>query len=227
MKEQIYTIPINESFERRSGCPVCRLESKLETDALEYITGAAMMEPDVRIKTNRMGFCHRHYTAMAGMNSRLSLALMLESHLSFIGCEGLARINSKKTVKTAAAVLEEVAASCFVCARTEEYLAHYYDNIAYMWKTEAHFRSLFDEQESICFRHTAGQMGRAVKVLSASDAALFGGAVNTLLRKTFAPISGSISSFTKSFDYRFAGELSEDDKASVENAICMLTGEES
>lgn len=26
-----------------------------------YITGAAMMEPDVRLETNRLGFCKEHF----------------------------------------------------------------------------------------------------------------------------------------------------------------------
>ena len=81
MKETIYTIPINEAFDRRDGCPMCELSRNLEQSSLEYIMGAAMMEPDVRLKTNEQGFCHRHLQFMLGENNKLSLALMLESHL--------------------------------------------------------------------------------------------------------------------------------------------------
>ena len=56
MKETIYTIPINEAFEAKCGCPLCTLRRKLERDSVEYIMGAAMMEPDVRIETNKRGF---------------------------------------------------------------------------------------------------------------------------------------------------------------------------
>lgn len=81
MAEQIYTIPINEAFEQRDGCPLCRMREKLERESLEYVMGAAMMDPDVRIRTNRLGFCRSHYDKMLAMKNRLSLALMLESHL--------------------------------------------------------------------------------------------------------------------------------------------------
>jgi len=226
MRETIYTIPINESFGLRSGCPVCRLENKLETDSLEYIMGAAMMEPDVRIETNKKGFCHKHYTAMAGMNNRLSLALMLESHLAHIERDCLAQLDSKKTVKASAFTMEDIAASCFICSRITEFLTHYYDNIAHMWRVEPDFRALFGEQERICFRHAAGLMDRAVKTLSSNNASLFGAAVAMLLHKSFVPVSGSVSRFTKSFDYRFTGELNDEDKQGVINAICMLTGED-
>lgn len=81
MAEQIYTIPINEAFEQSGGCPLCRMKKKLERESLDYVMGAAMMDPDVRIRTNRLGFCRRHYDDMLSMKNRLSLALMLESHL--------------------------------------------------------------------------------------------------------------------------------------------------
>ena len=59
--EQIYTIPINEAFDQaladeKPDCPFCKLWSMLEKNALEAVMGAAMMEPDVRIETNRRAF---------------------------------------------------------------------------------------------------------------------------------------------------------------------------
>ena len=63
--EQIYTIPVNEAFEASAadpslGCPLCALYRKLEENELDLILGASMMEPDVRILTNEMGFCPTH-----------------------------------------------------------------------------------------------------------------------------------------------------------------------
>ena len=81
MKEAIYTIPISEVFEPKDGCPLCRLRDILEQRCLEYIMGAAMMEPDIRVETNRLGFCKDHYFMMLGRKNRLSIALMLQSHL--------------------------------------------------------------------------------------------------------------------------------------------------
>ena len=61
MREDICSIPINDVFGPMDGCPVCRMRDMLETRITEYITGAAMMEPDVRVETNRLGFCNRHF----------------------------------------------------------------------------------------------------------------------------------------------------------------------
>lgn len=84
MKETIYTIPISEAFETSQGCPVCDLRSRQESRWLDYVTGGAMMEPDVREETNRLGFCRRHFGLMLELpNTRLPVALMISTRL---GC---------------------------------------------------------------------------------------------------------------------------------------------
>ena len=87
--ERIYTIPVNEAFEASAadpslGCPFCALYSKLQSDELDLILGASMMEPDVRIKTNEAGFCPDHFDMLFVRGKRLPLALMLESHLDVV-----------------------------------------------------------------------------------------------------------------------------------------------
>ena len=66
MREDICSIPVNEVFEPKDGCPFCRMRDMLEDRMTTYITGAAMMEPDVRIETNRQGFCFEHFNQPAG-----------------------------------------------------------------------------------------------------------------------------------------------------------------
>ena len=82
MEEKIYTIPVNDAFDKKEGCPFCELYKMLENNELDIILGASMMEPDIRIKTNEQGFCKKHFEKMFNMKNRLGLALMLESHLA-------------------------------------------------------------------------------------------------------------------------------------------------
>ena len=85
--EQIYTIPVNEAFEacaasETASCPFCALYNKYERDEIDLILGASMMEPDIRKKTNELGFCRTHFDLMLAYSKRLPLALILESHLT-------------------------------------------------------------------------------------------------------------------------------------------------
>ena len=89
--EQIYTIPVNEAFEKvrdeQHMCPFCLLYNRLEANELDLILGASAMEPDVRIRTNELGFCDTHFGLMFKRSKRLPLALMMESLLN----EGVAK----------------------------------------------------------------------------------------------------------------------------------------
>ena len=84
MRESILTIPISEILEPREGCPICRMRDMLEQRTVEYIMGAAMMEPDVRIETNRAGFCSAHFAQM--LNARTGFPLPLCSRPIWTRC---------------------------------------------------------------------------------------------------------------------------------------------
>ncbi|HHX72131.1 MAG TPA: hypothetical protein GX701_04280 [Clostridiales bacterium] len=227
MKEKNYTIPINESFELKSGCPLCRLYEKTKEKTLDYITGAAMMEPDVRQETNRQGFCHQHFSDMLKLKNRLSLALMLESHMDvlekvcFEDTKGfLGRANDP--IKTADA-LAKADQSCFVCRRIDEYMGHYYSNIVYLWKSEPVFKRRFAEQEAFCIPHLHKLLEQAKKSLSKRDLPDFVKDAVAVTRKRHTELRADLAKFTKSFDYRFAEEgKAENVKNSVENVIAYL-----
>ena len=60
MKEQLYTIPVNDAFDKDCECPICAMRKVLETNAVEYTMGPSYMEDDVRMNTDKMGFCREH-----------------------------------------------------------------------------------------------------------------------------------------------------------------------
>ena len=68
MKEQIYTIPVNEAYDADCECPMCLLESNLEKETLDYTLGAAMMEPDFRENSNKKGYCKKTGKLMVDVN---------------------------------------------------------------------------------------------------------------------------------------------------------------
>ena len=94
--EQIYTIPVNEAFsamleeggDYKCRCPFCEMHSRLEDKEIDRILGPAMMEPDVRIRTNQTGFCPTHFDLMLKGKNRLGLSLILESHVDELKGKG-------------------------------------------------------------------------------------------------------------------------------------------
>ena len=165
MREDITSIPVSEVFEPRDGCPLCRMRDLLEERVLEYITGAAMMEPDVRIETNRQGFCFPHYQMMLKKRNRLGVALMLESRLEEIekqvydAAASPFGFQAKKQVEAADKPLH----TCFVCGQVDWAMERMLETVFRLWEREEAFRRLFSEQPCLCLPHFSQLSNAAVR----------------------------------------------------------------
>ncbi len=226
MREDITSIPISEVFEPKDGCPICRLRDTLERRVVDYITGAAMMEPDVRIETNRLGFCHPHYEMLLGQRNRLSVALMLESHLAELEKKVFAGLplvgkSSGKQAKSAA----KAADSCFVCEQVEWAMQRMLPGICRLYEREREFRRLFEEQPMLCLPHFSRLAETAGTVMDKKYAPEFTKTAAALCRGYLQELHGDVAHFTKMFDYRNAGADADwgNSRDSIERAVAFLT----
>ena len=66
MKEQLYTIPLNEAVDANDECPFCFVERAIEQDLLDFClgSGSSYMEADIREMTDKAGFCRMHFKKM-------------------------------------------------------------------------------------------------------------------------------------------------------------------
>lgn len=202
MRDTIYTIPLNDVFAPKCGCPVCRLHDMLEERCTEYIMGAAMMEPDIRIETNRYGFCPQHLDALAARKNRLSLALMLETHLDEL-------LNKQMPPKRKKGE-ESPADTCFVCKEIDGALEKMLGNVVKTCTTDPAFRTLFFEQEHYCFRHYDALVAKAGEELPKKQAAAFIEEYSAWMREKVRALRADVHEFTTLFDYRSAGKAEEE-----------------
>ncbi len=234
MAEQLYTIPINEAFDQYDGCPLCRLRAKLEQQSLTYIMGAAMMEPDIRIVTNKLGFCRDHFHKMLGMGNRLSLALMLESHLQYVA-EQIPEPDGKRPGRLGklkkydgASPAEEMLAQakrCYVCARVEEFQRKYVSNVVYIYKKDPAFPEKLRKQPYLCLEHAGLLLEAAQQELSEANYLSFSQDVLTLVRGHLDTLRANVTTFCRSFDHENAGKpLSQEARYAVESSIAFLSG---
>lgn len=223
MKESIYTIPISEVFEPKCGCPLCALAATLEDRWVQYITGAAMMEPDVRLKTNEEGFCARHLTAMLGQRNRLSVALLLQTRLDHL----LAHLGPKPAAGRGFGKKKpETAETCFVCGRVGNELRRLAGNLVTVWAREESFRALYAEQEYLCVPHYRALAAEG-ETLRGENRRLFQETTLMLVKKGLTPAKADIDAFCKLFDYRSGaeGKPSEQVSSAVEKACAILCGD--
>lgn len=226
MRESLLTIPINEVFEPKCGCPLCAMRNSVEEHICEYIMGAAMMEPDVREETNALGFCLTHYDMLLKQNNRLSLALMLNTHLAQLREEVLDKKDGMFG-KSKAKKLSEEKETCFVCSKVDWGVNHMLETVFTMFKNEESFRKLYSEQEYLCMPHYRKLMAAAPNKLKKDDLKAFQDATDALAANYAKTLNEDVKAFCDSFDYRNAGKLHNEDMAhvrsSIERAIEFLT----
>lgn len=229
MEEKIYTIPVTEAFEKKEGCPFCRLRKTLEDTERDLIMGASMMEPDIRMKTNKLGFCRRHYKKMFDMNNRLSLALMLESHLKEKSDDVRVFKDSLFGKDCSAKGLENMKAlsgSCYICERVEEKYSKMISTAVILWQKQTEFRNLFLEQPYFCLPHASLYLDSAKIRLDKKTFQTFAKSLEEVQGKYISSLTEDVSWFCKKFDYRYENEPWGNAKDSVERAIKFLQGEE-
>lgn len=242
--EQIYTIPVNEAFDFCLGeateksaekkatsclCPLCRLHAQLNENELTRILGAAMMEPDVRIETNKEGFCPSHYHAMFAEKNRLGLALILESHLDTLRQDLTPSALGNLLKSPGAAALtraDELEKNCYLCRRIEEHFGRMINTVIYLYRTDDTFRRKFARQTFFCLPHYRRLAETAKRELPKKIYADFYHDTESILLAALDALREDISWFCKKFDYRYENEPWYNAKDAVPRAIAFLSGEE-
>lgn len=202
MKEKIYTIPVNEAFSSDSECAFCYLEELLERDSVEYTLGAAMMEPDFRIESNKKGFCKNHYSMLFSKQNKLSLALILESHLLELTNEFETLLkNPKKNDKCSKWFLKN-RCSCVICDRINSTMKRYVEVFFYMWSHDDEFKNKVINSKGFCLNHLETIYNNSFKYLNKKDAVEFLKIIYGKEKGELENIRNDIHKFTLKFDYR-------------------------
>jgi hypothetical protein len=202
----------------------------LEGRIVEYITGAAMMEPDIRIRTNKEGFCLTHYRAMLARRNRLGVALMLQSHLDEVEKQlfgGLPLVG--RSAKKAARGAEKQEQSCFICREVDEAMVRLLDNLCAQWEEQADFRRLWEDQPLLCLPHLAQVCAAAERCLPRDGRAAFEKTSRDLAKKALEGLQQDVEHFCRMFDYRNSGGEGADwgnARDAIERSVAFLTGRE-
>ena len=225
MRQDICTIPISEVFEVNDGCPICRMRETVEKRIVDYIMGAAMMEPDVRIETNKLGFCERHFDMMLGTRGRLQLALILESHVNEIGKnifeKKLFNPSSKKGAQA-----KKLSDSCFVCSKVEWGFQNMIKTLFLSYENDKEFRQMFDNQDVICLKHYELLVNSPEKKNLRKYLSEFEKNATRITGNYVKFLSGDLTKYCSMYDYRANKENPDwgTSRDVVERTIAFLNG---
>lgn len=224
MKENICTIPINDIFRDKDGCPFCRMYGMLEERYVDFITGSAMMNPDVRIVTNEKGFCNHHFNMMYDLGRKLPNALLLQTHLSKIIDDCLPKKCGSKPDKKQLQKAEQLLSSCYVCDKIEADMIHLLATVFDSWQKDSKFAELYKSQEYVCLRHYVFVMKAATGKggLSSKFLLSFYEATSALCKNQAQLLEDDITHFCNMFDYRNKDGDFKNSKTAIIRSIDFL-----
>ena len=228
MKEQLYTIPVNDAFDADTECPVCAIYEKLESDAIDFVMGPSYMEDDVRMETNAKGFCAKHLQQMYKNQNRLGLGLMMLTYIERKQKEikalsekkrGAGSLFKKSEGDALAAYLAKQQCTCYVCDRMARNYDRYLVTILYLYKNDADFRDKFARSKGFCMKHYGELHEMAPAHLGKGILEEFDTCMNRIFQENLARVRDDLEWFTDKFDYRNADAPWKNSKDALIRAI--------
>lgn len=235
MKEQLYTIPVNEAFDTDCECPLCTMYQSLETDTIEFTMGPSYMEDDVRMETNQIGFCNHHVKKLYDYQNRLGLALILQTHMDDVlkNVSHLCKENAnssgglfrkKEVTSPLLTYIKNVQSSCYMCNRIERIFQRYIVTIFYLYKNEPSFREKMNQSKGFCINHYALLYEQAQLQLSGNLKETFLTSLNELFLSNMKRVREDLEWFTNKFDYRYQNEPWKNAKDALPRSINKING---
>ncbi len=236
MKERIYSIPLSEALEQDCDCIMCAVSKTMEDNNIDYFLGPSMMEPECRMVTNNRGFCPRHLSALYERGNRLSLALMLDTHLEEVRgrlkkrmklfkVSGFGSGGAKKSVEKYIEDLDKMVSSCAVCDKLDSEIEAAAENLVYLWDKEKEFRDKFARSKGLCLPHMKMVIKASAEELSGKNLDEFIRDLSNLQSSRLDELNEDVHWFTQKYDYRNQDAPWGNAKDALPRAVKRLGGE--
>jgi hypothetical protein len=241
MKEQLYTIPLNDAVNAGDECPFCFIERSIEQDTMDFVLGHASsyMEADIRDMTDKEGFCRAHFKRMFDYGNTLGNAWILKTHYQRILREMHSQFSSFAPGKTSlrdmfrksslsgntiASWVAEKEKSCYICNRFEEVYARYLDTFFYMWKHDEAFKEKVLSGKGFCLPHFRDMCVAADKELSEKEKDDFYQVLLPLMERNMERISEDVAWLVEKFDYQNANADWRNSRDAIQRGMQKLKG---
>lgn len=241
MKEQLYTIPLNDAVNAGDECPFCYIERSVEQDLLDFVlgSGSSYMEADIREMTDQTGFCRGHFQKMYDYGNTLGNAWILKTHYqkmiqemqkqfaSFSPGKSSLKDKFRKTAANGNPIgmwVREKEDSCYVCKQYQDTFARYLDTFFYMFKKDEEFRAKIKGSKGFCLPHFRDLCEEADKQLNDKEKEVFYQMLLPLMKENMERLAGDVSWMVEKFDYRNKDADWKDSRDSIQRGMQKLKG---
>lgn len=238
MKEALYTIPVNDAFDNATEsplceCPICSMYNSIQSDAINFTLGPSYMEDDIRMVTDKSGFCKDHLLLLYKHQNRLGLGLMLHTHMQHTvkNAEKLAKSPVKapsffkKDSQSNKLIdfIENINNSCYICNRVNTTFDRYIATIFHLYKTDSSFAEKIKKSNGFCNEHFVCLYKNASTYLSGRDYEEFISLITSSYIDNMKRVTDDVEWFTDKFDYRNTDAPWKNSKDALQRAVLKTT----
>ncbi len=241
MKEQLYTIPLNDAINAQDECPFCFIERNVEQDLLDFVlgSGSSYMEADIRDITDKEGFCCMHFQKMFDYGNTLGNAWILKTHYQqmikemqkefagFKPSKPSFKDKFRKTTESGNAIgmwVREKEQSCYICKQYADTYARYMDTFFYLFKQDDVFREKVKNSKGFCLHHFGQLCEAADTKLSEKEQKNFYDMVLPLMEENMKRVAEDVAWMVEKFDYRNKDADWKNSKDSIQRGMQKLKG---
>lgn len=224
MHYHIGTMLIDENFDGKEECPICRIQKKIDERLTDQYLGEGVMEDDTRKEVNKLGFCLHHYSKLYASRSKLGLALQVSTRLNTV-MSNVEKAKNTKTAKKQADNILNLGKTCVVCKYLESHMIRYYKTVAQVYHNVDSFKKRLKETPGFCLEHYAELLNYSSHAGSSQEEYLTD--LYNVMSKLLSSIKENIDDFCIHNDYRNIGKpISKEAKESLKTASYVFYGED-
>ena len=241
MKEQLYTIPLNDAINANDECPFCFIERNVEQDLLDFTlgSGSSYMESDVRDATDKAGFCRTHFKKMFDYGNTLGNAWILKTHYARMNNEMKAQFQNYTPGKTSlmdkfkkhaegcnpiGLWVKEKEKSCYICNRFQDTYSRYIDTFFFMYKKDPEFVEKIKNSKGFCLHHFGDLCDAAEIQLNDKEKSDFFDMVFKLMEDNMERLAEDVSWLVEKFDYKNKDADWKNSKDAIQRGMQKLKG---
>lgn len=241
MKEQLYTIPLNDAVNANDECPFCFIERAIERDLLDFVlgSGSSYMEADIREMTDKAGFCRTHFQKMFDYGNTLGNAWILKTHYqkiigemqkqfaAFKPAKSSLKDKFQKKAENGNAIgiwVREKEESCYICNHFKDTYNRYMDTFFYLWKQDNAFREKVKTGKGFCLSHFGDLCEASDTRLNDREKEAFYACVFPLMEENMKRLSEDVSWLVEKFDYRNKDADWKNSRDAIQRGMQKLKG---
>lgn len=179
------------------------------------------MQPVIRAKINKYGFCPEHFIKLYKEGQKLSVALLAHSHFITLKEEVAGyerkilqsfqkkkfpgngeRKSFRNPLEKYCEKLQTQRTSCALCNKSQHALKRYTYTIIYLWKKKSEFKEIYEGSRGFCYTHLPLVLEMAAHTLRGESRRLFFEDLFKRQEQNAQRMEEEIDWFIRKYDYR-------------------------